>query len=412
MTALTAPAGILGNQVIQGSEPHLTHRRQGLAEHDHTFGRLPAGIDPRWLDRQVRAVALTGRGGAHFPVANKWASAHRASVDGWTLVANGAEGEPASGKDAALLQLRPHLVLDGAEVAADMVGARRIVIWLAEQAGASVRSMRLAIAERALRPGPQPEVVTTNERYVSGESSSIIHAIQGGPALPRTTFDRGKSWAGGPPVLVHNVETLARLGLLARTGAEFHAASSLVTLTDGNRRLVIDVPSGETFAQMFAKAAVPAPQAVLLGGYGGEWVSWPELAGLRVDPQALQDAGRSLGAGILITLPHGHCGLRATSPITAWLAEESTGQCGSCRFGLPVVATLAERLAGHPSRRDLKRLHEHLGLVDGRGACKLPDGAVRMIRSALQTFDAEVAAHLRGRCITSGRASSTGGHST
>ena len=280
MTALTAPAGILGNQVIQGSEPHLTHRRQGPAEHDHTFGGLPAGIDPSWLDRQVRAVALTGRGGAHFPVANKWASAHRASVDGWTLVANGAEGEPASGKDAALLQLRPHLVLDGAEVAADMVGARRIVIWLAEQAGASVRSMRLAIAERALRPGPQPEVVTTNERYVSGESSSIIHAIQGGPALPRTTFDRGKSWAGGPPVLVHNVETLARLGLLARTGAEFHAASSLVTLTDGNRRLVIDVPSGETFAQMFAKAAVPAPQAVLLGGYGGEWVGWPELAGL------------------------------------------------------------------------------------------------------------------------------------
>lgn len=398
MRMTTTPEGLLGGGVVPVHDREASGLRHGHAEHEYTFGGLPEMIDPHWLDRQVRMAGLTGRGGAHFPVATKMAAARAASVNGWTLVANGAEGEPASGKDAALLQLRPHLILDGALIAATMIGARRVVIWMAEKAPQSVRSMQVAVAERASSPGPRPEIVTTAERYLSGESSAIIRAVQGGPALPRTTFEPGRSWAGGPPVLVHNVETLARLGMLARTGAEFHKPSSLVTVTDRDRRLVVEVPARERFGEVFNRVGVPAPQAVLLGGYGGEWVSWEELAGLRVDPQALRASGRSLGAGVLLALPRGHCGLRATAPIAAWLAGESAGQCGPCRFGLPAIADLTTRLAGRPRRRDLGRLRELLGLVDGRGACRLPDGAVRMLRSALQTFAAEVELHRRGQC--------------
>jgi len=398
MRVTTTLEGLLGGAIFPVRDGEACDLRHGHAEHEHAFGGLPEMTDPHWLDRQVRMAGLTGRGGAHFPVGTKMAASRAASVNGWTLVANGAEGEPASGKDAALLQLRPHLILDGALVATAMIGARRVVIWLAEQAPLSVRSMQLAIAERASSPGPRPEIVTTAERYLSGESSAIIRAVQGGPALPRTTFEPGRSWAGGPPVLVHNVETLARLGLLARTGAGFHEPSSLVTVTDRDRRLVVEVPGRERFGEVFSRVGVPAPQAVLLGGYGGEWVSWEELAGLRVDPQGLRASGRSLGAGVLLALPRGHCGLRATAPIAAWLAGESAGQCGPCRFGLPAIADLTTRLAGRPRRRDLGRLRELLGLVDRRGACRLPDGAVRMLRSALQTFAAEVELHRRGQC--------------
>ena len=398
MRVTTTLEGLLGGAIFPVRDGEACGHRHGHAEHEHAFGGPPEMPDPRWLDRQVRMVGLTGRGGAHFPVVTKMAASRAASENGWTLVANGAEGEPASGKDAALLQLRPHLILDGALIAAAMIGARRVVIWLAEQAPQSVRSMQLAIAERASSPGPRPEIVTTAERYLSGESSAIIRAVQGGPTLPRTTFEPGRSWAGGPPVLVHNVETLARLGMLARTGAEFHKPSSLVTVTDRDRRLVVEVPGRERFGEVFSRVGVPAPQAVLLGGYGGEWVAWEELAGLRVDPQALRASGRSLGAGVLLALPRGHCGLRATAPIAAWLAGESAGQCGPCRFGLPAIADLTTRLAGRPRRRDLGRLRELLGLVDGRGACRLPDGAVRMLRSALRTFAAEVELHRRGQC--------------
>jgi hypothetical protein len=34
--------------------------------------------------------------------------------------------------------------------------------------------------------------------------------------------------------------------------------------------------------------------------------------------------------------------------------------------------------------------------VDGRGACRHPDGAVNVVRSALQVFAADVAAHAAG----------------
>lgn len=397
---------LLGTRVVDiGAAAGVRSQEQGIGRHDRAahegaFGPVPAGLEPNWLDQQVLAIALTGRGGAHFPVATKWRAAQQADVDGWTLVVNAGEGEPASRKDASLLQLRPHLVLDGAELAASMIGADRTVIWLAEEASATLQSMRSALAERPTGAAPAPEIVTTPERYLAGESSAVIRAMHGGPPLPRMTKNPAQPWAGGPPVLVHNVETLARLGLLARTGSRRHEPTSLVTVTDGDRQFVVEVPLGETFAQLFERVQVPVPQAVLLGGYGGEWVGWAELAPIAVDPHALRAAGRSLGAGVLIVLRRGRCGLRITASTATWLAEQSAGQCGPCRFGLPDVAELVSKVADRRGgRRDLERLHQKMALVDGRGACRLPDGAVRMIRSALREFAPEIDAHRHGRCL-------------
>ncbi len=87
----------------------------------------------------IEQAELTGRGGAHFPVARKWRTALDAARAGGgevLVVANGAEGEPASAKDAALLLQRPHLVLDGLVCAAEAFGASSAVLWLQEGAAA------------------------------------------------------------------------------------------------------------------------------------------------------------------------------------------------------------------------------------------------------------------------------------
>jgi NADH:ubiquinone oxidoreductase subunit F (NADH-binding) len=66
-------------------------------------------------------------------------------------------------------------------------------------------------------------------------------------------------------------------------------------------------------------------------------------------------------------------------------------------FGLDAIAReLASVAAGATS--DTSRLERWGTLVSGRGACSHPDGAVRMIRSALGTFSAELALHARGWC--------------
>src|SRR6185369_12128068 len=58
---------------------------------------------------------LRGRGGAGFPAARKWRSvlAGGAALGDRYVVANGAEGEPGTFKDRALMRANPYQVIEG-----------------------------------------------------------------------------------------------------------------------------------------------------------------------------------------------------------------------------------------------------------------------------------------------------------
>jgi NADH:ubiquinone oxidoreductase subunit F (NADH-binding) len=107
--------------------------------------------------------------------------------------------------------------------------------------------------------------------------------------------------------------------------------------------------------------------------------------------------GAEPGAGLIAALPVGACGLAETARIVRYLAGESAGQCGPCRFGLPAVASELERVAAGRTA-GLGLLRRWLGQVDGRGGCAHPSGAVRLVRSALRTFGAELSKHAAGSC--------------
>jgi NADH:ubiquinone oxidoreductase subunit F (NADH-binding) len=77
--------------------------------------------------------------------------------------------------------------------------------------------------------------------------------------------------------------------------------------------------------------------------------------------------------------------------------KRSAGQCGPCRFGLPAIAGQVEQLADRRGA-DPGLLRRWLGQAGGRGGCAHPDGAVRLVRSALRTFGAELERHAAGRC--------------
>jgi len=84
--------------------------------------------------------------------------------------------------------------------------------------------------------------------------------------------------------------------------------------------------------------------------------------------------------------------------VARYMAGESAGQCGPCVFGLPAVADDLDRLAEGVSDPDgRRRLEMRVASVDGRGACRHPDGVARMVRSALSVFAADAAAHEAGR---------------
>lgn len=390
---------ILDGPVFFDSNGHLTDSRQrrlGLPEHRDRLQSTRLAKDEELL-AAIKAVELTGRGGGHFPVSRKLASVIESGAG--TVVINGAEGEVLSSKDAMLLQLHPHLVLDGAQALARLVRAHEVVVWLHEGAAASLASMQVACHERerdAEHASDVPvRIMFGPARYLTGETSAAIAGVRGMPVLPRFIEKPGAPWIDGDPVLVHNTETHARIGLLARRGAEAYTPTSLVTLVLPRQRLVVEARRGTTFASMFSHEHLAPPEQVLVGGYSGTWLPWQRIAALHVDPIVLRRQGIPFGAGIVAQVPHDREGLEWTAEIVEWMAGESSGQCGPCSFGLPELSKqMAEfcKTKKHSSRQR-RRIEDLMALVDGRGACRHPDGVVRMVRSAIDVFaPAEVTA--------------------
>ena len=365
-----------------------TQVREDLLTHEmRTGGRRMANADS--LLARLERFELTGRGGGHFPVAAKLRPLVHAGAD--TVVINGSEGETLSSKDAALLQLRPHLVIDGAQALARAVRARRIVIWLHQGADATVSSVIAACNERERDPRYKSDVTVRimlgPARYLTGEASAVIAGVRGEPVLPRFIENPAKPWIDGEPVLVQNAETAARVGLIDSLGIEYHA-TSLVTLSLHTHRLVVEVDPSDSFAGLFREFGIEPPDHLLLGGFGGEWVPWSKLANVALDPHLMRERGLSFGTGIISMVPKGRKGLEWSAEMLEWMAGESAGQCGPCIFGLPELAKKykAAAHARHISEHRRHEIERLMHLVERRGACRHPDGAIRMARSALTAF--------------------------
>ncbi len=393
-----------------------------FADHTRRYGHRPhlIGRTEQTL-AMLEQVQLSGRGGAHFPVARKWRTALDAAAAGGgevVVVGNGAEGEPGSVKDAALLLQRPHLVLDGLVCAAEALGASSAVLWLHEGA-AAVAAVHRALAERRTAGLVEPPVrlAMGPDAYLSGEGNAVVRALDGGPALP-VFLRRPAAVAGvdGRPTIVQNVETLARLALLARTGASGAPPGVVVSVLTRARdeRWVIaarEVPGRRRLAEAVLDGYwvhQPPPRAVLVGGFGGRWMHWEDAAPMVLGqmigsrtPGGL--APVSLAAGILAPLPSGTCGIRETAVVIDYLAASSARQCGPCVFGTRTLAEVWRRLARGATRRtDADRVRAVTEEISGRGACRLPDAAVSLTRSALEVFADDVERHLTGRACPVG----------
>ncbi len=371
-----------------------------LAGHQQRYGPLPRGGSE--LISEVARAGLTGRGGAAFPTARKLAAARNAGRRTPIVVANGTEGEPASAKDKVLLARSPHLVVDGAVLAAGMVGADRAVLVVHH----AVREiLDAALAERT--DPIRVEVHTAAERFVAGEASAVVHWIARRAAVPTAKPPRlSERGLHNRPTLVQNVETLAHLALIARYGASwFRSAGTaaepgtmLVTIAGAVAEpCVREVPIGTPVGAVLALAGEPTRplQALLLGGYYGTWADVETVLPRPFSRAGLAAVGGDVGAGLIAALPKSACGVRETARLVRYLADESAGQCGPCVFGLDAIADELQRISdGRTGDNGL--LRRWLGQVDGRGACAHPDGVVRLIRSAFAVFGDELRRHADG----------------
>ena len=388
-------------------------RAAGLDEHERLYGPTPLRGRSRRrsaaksLIDLVERSGLTGRGGAGFPTARKLRSVAAGSGPA-VVIANGAEGEPASVKDRLLLTCAPHLILDGIALAAYAVGADEAYLCVHAQEVDVLATLEDAVAERAAAHLDAVPVQVTGipGRYVSSEQSALVQYLNGGPGKP--TFSPPRPHERGVhrrPTLVNNVETLAHLALIARYGDNWFRSvglasapgSTLVTVSGAVARPgVYEIALGTPVGQVMMQAGGPSEplQALLVGGYFGTWLpaetAWP----VPMTHAGLRAAGGAMGAGIIIALPATSCALAETARVVSYLAEETAAQCGPCMFGLPALADALIDLAYEGGRgRAIDQIATPIPLIEGRGACRHPDGATQLVISTLTAFAAEARRH-------------------
>ncbi|MBZ5733442.1 hypothetical protein K8Z61_02940 [Nocardioides sp. TRM66260-LWL] len=415
--AVTSPLEVTEDLDVRPGPALLAAHLPDLAAHRRRHG-MPAVLDVDGLAALVSAAGMRGRGGAGFPFARKLAAA-AAGGRRPVVVVNASEGEPASAKDAALVATAPHLVLDGAAVAARALGAREVHVVLPGDRPRTRALLAAAVAERVateprggLLDGSRLRWQThiAEPRFVAGQAQAVLELMAGRPNLPVTAW-QPEAMAGhrGRPTLLSNAETWAHVGLLACEGlpatllrgtAEEPGTTLVTVVAPGVRTAVHEVEHGAALRDLLPAHVLGG--SVLLGGFHGTWLTADAAADAVLSAARLRAAGTPIGAGVVIAPGPRACLLGLTERITAYLADQSAGRCGPCVNGLPALADAVAGLRrGQPDAAE--RVARLCGLLPGRGACAHPDGTARLVASLLRAAPGEIAAHARGRCEASVR---------
>ena len=365
-------------------EGHLAH-----------WGALPLRSARSTLLDELDSSGLRGHGGAWFPVGKKWRGIREGSRRP-VVVANGSESEPASRKDAFLLTHSPHLVLDGASLAAATLDAHRVVVFVALR---HVDGLRRCVQARN-RSGIDPvkiEVIAAADAYLAGQETAVVHALNDGPAVPtfvglQSIRERG---VRGRPTLVQNVESLAHVAMISRYGGQWFRSvgtadspgTMLVTITGRwAEPVVVEAPLGVAFGDLLHLRTEDVGRywGALLGGYGGGWLPPSVLLEGNLSEEWARRQSSSLGAGV-VALSHARA---AHWP--KWLGWSATWSSRARASAVPAVnglAELADQLELLAFRPDSFRgrflpIVGLCTLIEGRGACRHPDGVTRFVRTA------------------------------
>jgi NADH-quinone oxidoreductase subunit F len=369
----------------------------------------PAGI----IDA-VGAAGLRGRGGAGFPTARKWstvvAEAQGAPV---TVVVNAAEGEPGTLKDRTLLRRNPYQVLEGALIAAHVVGADQVNVGMKRSAGAERSRVDAAIEEldeAGWSKGVAVECVARSDRYLLGEETALLEVLDGRPPFPRVAPPYRDGVDDHHPVtLVNNVETLANLPAIVVDGPE--AFRSLGT-SESPGTIVCTV-SGCTPRAGVGEFELGTPLVEVLERLGGvqrehvvavlSGTANPILPADALDAplswEGLAGAGGGLGAAGFIVVDDETDVVAVAHGVSRFLSVESCGQCTPCKQdGLAITALLDRARTSAPDPGDDGAVLSTLStrITDG-ARCFLAQQHQNLVQSLLAHFPGALAAHVEGR---------------
>ena len=378
-----------------------------------------AGIIPL-----VQAAGLRGMGGAGFPTAHKWQFvADRPDDTDKHLIGNANEDEPGTLKDRFLLEQTPHGVIEGALIAALATGANDVILYLNPHEKNAITTTQKAVdqwhehaffqrVEEALGKKLELRVVLSSGLYIGGEETGAIASVEGGFPFPRSKPPYpAEEGVNGEPTLVNNVETLANLPHILASGADWFrelgrgeaCGTKLYTLSgDVLNEGVFELPLGTPLRELIdihggGMLEGREFKAVFTGGPSNTILTADDLD-VPLDWDSVKARHSNLGTGAMIVVSEGTGIVKRVTEYIDFFAENSCGQCPSCKIGTRQISSLLTKIdTGRGLQNDLDNLGALCEMLPGSGRCGLIDGAVTVLKSSLYKFRDEYVAQLLDR---------------
>ncbi len=380
-------------------------------------------MQPRDVTELVKQSNLRGRGGAGFPTGMKWSFVPMGSDAPRPkyLVANADEMEPGTFKDRVLMERDPHQLIEGMAVAAFAIQADIGYIFLrgeyrcsAERLGVALREAKAGgyLGENILGSGFHFElyVHVSAGRYICGEETALLNALEGKRAHPRTKPPFPQvSGLFGKPTIVQNVETLCNVHHIVNRGVEWFRGLSLTE--DGGTKLygvsgkvnrpgLWELPLGATMREIVEEHAGGMRdglhfRGLLPGGASTDFLVEEHLD-VPMDYTQVQKAGSRLGTGTMVVLDDQTCPVGMVWNLEHFFAQESCGWCTPCWSGLSWTEKILLALEqGKAETKDLDTLHfQTKFLAPGNTFCAFAPGAVEPLQSALKYFGDDFRRHV------------------
>lgn len=386
---------------------------------------------------EVARSGLRGRGGGGFPTGQKWAGVAGQTGGQRYLVCNGAEGEPGTFKDRALLRANPYQLVEGVAIAAFAVGAVEAFICLKATFEREIAAVTRAVQEfqnAGLCDGCQVSIVAGPDEYLYGEEKAMLEVIEGHEPLPRwlppylhglfasapqlgwqsneIDVDQASARGGSNPTLVNNVETLSNIAHILTRGADWfrsmgtaESPGTVVTTVVGD---VIAPDVGEVELGTPLRAVIDAVGSGLapgrtvkavFSGVANAVVMASDLD-IPVSYEGFQSVGSGMGSAGFIVYDDTTCMVDVAYRFSRFLSIESCGQCPPCKLGSSAITECLERIeTGVGDEGDLDVITGWLSHVTDGNRCYLAVEEQIMVSSIMRAFADEFADHIEhGRC--------------
>jgi len=375
----------------------------------------------------VKAANLRGRGGAGFSAGLKWSFVPPIEqLPGQRyVICNADEMEPGTFKDRWLMEHDPHQLIEGLAIAAYAVQAHTAFIFLRADYDLCAERLQHAMdeAQAAGLLGEQMNdagfhltmlLHTSAGRYICGEETALINALEGKRAQPRfkppfpqvsglfgrpTVVNNAETLCNLPHIFYHGIDWFANLGVGDDNGTKIYGVSGRVKNPG-----CWELPIGTKVADIITLAGGMQDgvelRGFLPGGGSTDFLTKDHLD-LAMDYGTIQQAGSRMGTGTMILLDDQTCVVGMVLNLISFFAQESCGWCTPCRNGLPFIRQILTDLeAGRGQQEDLEHLLQLCGYIGiGNTFCALAPGAAEPLQSALKYFREDFVAHIeQGAC--------------